>query len=181
MHGSSRFEHRPRPHCPQGSTVWQPLFPSSVWQSMIAADSPMICSLLLWREASMAADQSQACTRTHAQQPHNCRLPISSEPPHLLQSASHFCPQIAGRGSAIEFGQLAYKFTEYVPPTSARSRPWWTRAERARCCLRHRARKAFSSARSLTTRSARTRSLCVPASQLWRGVHTLFITRDGMV
>ena len=86
MHGSSRFEHRPRPHCPQGSTVWQPLFPFSVWQSMIAADLQLA---LLWREASMAADQSQACTRTHAQQPHNCRFPSAPSLRKLVGKVQH--------------------------------------------------------------------------------------------
>jgi len=188
MHGSSRFEHRPRPHCPQGSTVWQPLFPFSVWQSMIAADLQLA---LLWREASMAADQSQACTRTHAQQPHNCRFPSAPSLRKLVGKVQHTSAhRLPGVCAGRRFAQGICSHTVHRTCSSylgareaprGRSRPWGTRAERARCCLRHRARKAFSSARSLITRSARTRSVCVPASQLGRGVDTLIITRDGMV
>ena len=127
MHGSSRFEHRPRPHCPQGSTVWQPLFPFSVWQSMIAADLQLA---LLWREASMAADQSQACTRTHAQQPHNCRFPSAPSLRKLVGKVQHtsahrlpgVCAEfpLAGVDLPKEFARI--QFTEHVPPTSAQGK-----------------------------------------------------------
>ena len=69
--------------------------------------------------------------------------------------------------------------TREIAPICPWVKIWGTRAERARCCLRHRAREAFSSARSLTTRRVRKRSACARGPG---GVHTLFIEQsDGMV
>jgi hypothetical protein len=134
-------------------------------------------------------DQSQACTRTHAQQPHNCRFPSAPSLRKLVGKVQHTSAHRLPGVCAVDLQGICSHTvhrtcSSYLGAREAprgRSRPWGTRAERARCCLRHRARKAFSSARSLITRSARTRSVCVPASQLGRGVNTLIITRDGMV